>query len=195
MAFRLALVSLALVGVSLCSDAAAATRRSAWFAHRFEGDASPGEYTDGGSGTHVVSGGIVTYSTTSTTNRYWSMSTGSKWALEISSSVGFSVEVRLRVTSATTGPYGSFALFAGDGSAGAAIVFVGPNFVKARNGSWTSFSTLSTADNGDAFHVFRLTRSSSTYVLWRDGVSIGTVPANADYILKNLDWGDTSSSV
>jgi hypothetical protein len=70
-----------------------------------------------------------------------------------------------------------------DGLIGSAMIYIGPNYIKSRNGSWSQFTTLDTSDNTDRYHEFRISRdpSLSYYQVWKDGVLL-FAPQNSDVL-------------
>ncbi|MBI4472408.1 MAG: PEP-CTERM sorting domain-containing protein [Acidobacteria bacterium] len=168
------------------------------FAHLYEGNVYPttgGVFTEfqTGSATASTDGNVLTIvSPGASDNLAWYPAS---WAGESNPAIGLTVEVRLKAY-ATTAVDGNFRLFGGDGSAANNIaVQVGPSFV--RGGTIAGPTVISTADNTDGFHVFRLAKDggSGVYQIWRDGVQIGTDIAGAVYSFDMMEWTDGSGDI
>jgi hypothetical protein len=114
---------------------------------------------------------------------------GGIWHAEVDFAEGWTIEVRLKITSQTQGDW-AWQLFAG-----APGVNTAATLCIAQDGQgWSSGSNLGAGDNTDDFHVFRVAQvpGASTYSVWRDGELIAD-SLDPGYQVGNSLWlGDGS---
>lgn len=146
----------------------------------------------------AASGGVLSYSTTAYTTGgewYYSNSTtpNSAWDAMIGPDTSFTVEFGTKVTGGTGAIPGLH--FIVDNAAERIWLNVAPDHVAYSMGS-AELGTLSTADNSDDFHAFRLGFDAATdkFQVWRDGVQIAAdLPAPGTTVAKYLAFGDATS--
>ena len=177
------------------------TKDSADFTYKYEMDSLPTDQDLDGNGVPdmdksestpgnvSVSGGVMTILGSSGGSDYvGSTAAGKIWQANFAAgdyTIEFSAKV-LSTVAGTSGQQGAFSLYSGTGYYDA--VSLAGSATTAASGTGTAI--LSTDDNMDAFHTFRLARQGMAYYVWRDGKLIGDrliTPASPN---KDLLFGD-----
>lgn len=185
-------------------------RDSATFAYKYEMDGEPsdkdldgngvkdftkcvsssGSATGASHGILTINGGGDGYN-----NRaayYQSGVTDEIWARSgITVSMGFTVEIRLKVDSMIAGRYGAAALMTGAGDNANYLIFRDDGL------TWGEKSELTYATSTtDDFHIYRIAMQDGLYSLWEDGVLLASLLAPSEsYVANLLRLGDDGSSL
>ncbi|MCC7350029.1 MAG: PEP-CTERM sorting domain-containing protein [Phycisphaerales bacterium] len=182
---------------------------SSLFTYKYEGDALPTDPSYSSLGfVLTASGGIDTSTiglgtnsgvdylridtdTNSTANdAYWyGITGGTSTSWDPNYVGGFTAEFRAIVRAANSGTYGAAFRFEDPNSSGL--------FQFWNNKVSGDLSSVSTTDNSDTWHTFRIasytpdgSSAGQIYKVWRDGVEIGTFAQNTDYSGPLLAFGD-----
>jgi hypothetical protein len=205
-----------LIGIGLAGTTSAATlgvpKASADFAYKYEGDVLPtaapglgftlvdpnGIANDGQTITTNSVGGINYLRIDTDTNATggdvigYKITGGAGTAWDPHFLGGFTVELRARVRAGNGSAYGAAVQMRDENSSGLFQFF--------NNKVAGDLSSVSTADNADAFHTFRIASYSpddssagQIYEVWRDGVSIGSFAQTGEYTGQALQLGDVVS--
>ena len=181
------IMSLAMiVGGSLQSQVITNPLSSASFNHQYNGDVTPlPDYTQQSSFPTAPSsdGSIMTYRA----NRGGGYFEATNWS--VTGTTGYTIEFSVKIgTDFAEGSKGALALYYGDGSAGD-IFSVGQSFVMDGNGA----NTISTADNTDDFHVFRVAVQNISGLtkidMWRDGAFLAELNNGGNFNTNFFAWG------
>jgi len=196
----------ALLGVAAGASAAITPKDSSLFPKKFEmltaaGEVDPAgniaEWTrsTGGTFSASLSGGALNVNTLGNINNNISW-TSATWVALSNPTVGWTVEVSVRVDDTlydgtANGADRGIQIFAGDNVRGQIISIGKSRTLIGHPSTAVALTQLSTANNADTFHVFRIARDANATVLqvWRDGVQIG-VNIGSSFTADQLYFGD-----
>jgi hypothetical protein len=163
-------------------------RWSGHFPSRYEMDAADTRFVGTGTGTDwtatVASGANITQhrvlsATLPEGTTAWWRANDSVWKPKIGADTTYTVEFKIQIKSkwnlSTVGDR-VVQFWCGNPRA-AAIFYIGTNSVTWEPNGVATYTTITTGDNTDAMHTFRVTYDGATrhgYTLWRDGEVIGT---------------------
>ena len=178
----------------------------------FEGDnIAPAGWYYGGDGTTITTdGSSVTWDTMGTTSQqvWWEQVAGSDWQTSASGTIGFTVEVRMKIndqqSAGTSAGKSPFAITA-SGNTGRSDMFVSSEGYMQRqkllpDSSPKVENVMDTNVNTGVFHVFRLARESDANggltSYWRDGVLVGADLIGMEYLSPEMAFyfGDTTGA-
>ena len=163
-------------------------RWSGHFPIRYEMDAADTRFVGTGTGTDwtatVASGANITLHRVLSANlpvgtTAWWRANDPVWSAKVGANTAYSVEFKIQIKSkwnlSTVGDR-VVQFWCGNPRA-AAIFYIGTNSVTWEPNGVATYTTITTGDNTDAMHTFRVTYDGATrhgYTLWRDGEVIGT---------------------
>jgi hypothetical protein len=187
------LTTMLLLSCNSDSMAALIAKSSSTFSHKYEGQYPVPDYTQSGAFTSGPSsdGDILTVATPNVGGGYFS---SSLWAGAVDNATGWTLEWRALLLDDAAEPAGGAFQFAiGDGL-GYRAFRLHKNFTDTR---FPTDQILDSNSNTDAYHTMRVAREpgSADWLVWRDGVSLGTVAQSVINGTKFLDIGDGSSGV
>lgn len=178
---------------------------SSSFNNKYEGDVYnnpglPGYSEAGAAGFDAgpsTDGNILSYTSDGDLDLAFFESTN--WPTDVTDANGWTLEVRVRILSETDS-FGTFGINVADQTGGSSSTFfaIGEDHFAAINGTVTAIEeTLDTNDNTDAFHTFRLAQEPNldTFIIHRDGVSLGTFDANKTAAGSFFAFGDVSTTI
>jgi hypothetical protein len=139
------------------------------------------DFTQGGSATIGVAGGILSADTTAGDGYLIS---GNVWSGNFSKAEGYTVEARVKVGSQVAGKAGATSIDVGVAGSPAAEMAIGTNSVTwiGVPGSPTVRTVLgATTDNTSDFHNYRISQiaGTDTFHVWRDNVRLTSSPIDA----------------
>lgn len=145
---------------------------------------------DNNGGTNTLSGGILTYDSINSVKNDWWVSNTFPSA---DKSEGFTVEFSVKAIDSDNDIAIQF-LTSPASNIARGVTYIGLNHVYWNGTTSTNF--ISTANNKDGFHVFRIAYdvTAAKYYIWRDGVLIGDDLTGANNSAAALNFGDATGS-